>query len=235
MAGGSSPAIRPIGKSAVHRICSGQVIFDLSSAVKELVENSLDAGATTVEVTLRSYGEDSFTVADNGTGISPTNFQARIPPLLLSHLLLRSRDLVADRHVRFSGARSEAPHLQDLGLRRPRLRRHLRVPRGGAQLALRAGEADGRDEDQGRARRDAPGVRALGRGDQREEDGAAGRDRRDRREAVLHAAGPEQGVQQEHSEGVRESDLLAECELPHLISPCSFCGHFNLRKAHVCY
>uniref|UniRef100_A0A0D9VHR0 DNA mismatch repair protein S5 domain-containing protein n=1 Tax=Leersia perrieri TaxID=77586 RepID=A0A0D9VHR0_9ORYZ len=61
MAGGASPAIRPIGKSAVHRICSGQVIFDLSSAVKELVENSLDAGATTVEVTLRSYGEDSFT------------------------------------------------------------------------------------------------------------------------------------------------------------------------------
>lgn len=75
--GGASPAIKPIGKSVVHRICSGQVIFDLSSAVKELVENSLDAGATTVEVGLKAYGEEWFKVADNGSGISPSNFQAR--------------------------------------------------------------------------------------------------------------------------------------------------------------
>lgn len=42
--------IRPISKASVHRICSGQVIFDLTTAVKELVENSLDAGATNIEV-----------------------------------------------------------------------------------------------------------------------------------------------------------------------------------------
>jgi DNA mismatch repair protein PMS2 len=85
--GGASPAIKPIGKSVVHRICSGQVIFDLSSAVKELVENSLDAGATTVEVSLKAYGEEWFKVADNGAGISPSNFQARanqIPPFFQS-------------------------------------------------------------------------------------------------------------------------------------------------------
>ena len=42
--------IQPIDKSIVHRISSGQVILDLAIAVKELVENSLDAGASNIEV-----------------------------------------------------------------------------------------------------------------------------------------------------------------------------------------
>ena len=44
--------IRAIDKGVVHRICSGQVILDLATAVKEIVENGLDAGATTIEVRL---------------------------------------------------------------------------------------------------------------------------------------------------------------------------------------
>lgn len=72
-----SPPIKPINKSAIHRICSGQVILDLQSAVKELVENSLDAGASSIEVSLKEHGEESFKVIDNGCGISPSNFQAR--------------------------------------------------------------------------------------------------------------------------------------------------------------
>jgi DNA mismatch repair protein PMS2 len=42
MAGGDAPpggAMKPIDKAAVHRICSGQVVLDLATAVKELVEN----------------------------------------------------------------------------------------------------------------------------------------------------------------------------------------------------
>ena len=42
--------IQLIDSSIVHRICSGQVILDLATAVKELLENSLDAGASNVEV-----------------------------------------------------------------------------------------------------------------------------------------------------------------------------------------
>ena len=40
--------IKAIDKASVHQICSGQVILDLSIAIKELVENSLDAGATCI-------------------------------------------------------------------------------------------------------------------------------------------------------------------------------------------
>lgn len=46
----SSGRIKAISKSVTHRICSGQVILDLATAVKELVENAIDAGATNIEV-----------------------------------------------------------------------------------------------------------------------------------------------------------------------------------------
>ncbi|ODV95984.1 hypothetical protein PACTADRAFT_49407 [Pachysolen tannophilus NRRL Y-2460] len=66
--------IRQISTSDVHRITSGQVIIDLQSAVKELVENSLDANSTRIEITFKNYGIDSFEVTDNGNGISSRDF-----------------------------------------------------------------------------------------------------------------------------------------------------------------
>jgi DNA mismatch repair protein PMS2 len=44
----SGGAIKAIDQNSVHRITSGQVVIDLQTAVKELVENSLDAGATNI-------------------------------------------------------------------------------------------------------------------------------------------------------------------------------------------
>lgn len=40
--------IKAIDQSTVHKICSGQVVLTLAVAVKELVENAVDAGATSV-------------------------------------------------------------------------------------------------------------------------------------------------------------------------------------------
>lgn len=75
----NSPTISPINKGVVHKICAGQVILDLQSAVKELVENSLDAGATSIEIALKDYGQEWFQVIDNGCGISPNNFKVNTP------------------------------------------------------------------------------------------------------------------------------------------------------------
>ncbi|KAI9187937.1 ATP-binding mismatch repair protein [Blastocladiella emersonii ATCC 22665] len=56
------------------RICANQVIPDLATAVKELVENALDAKATSVEVRIHNYGLGGVHVSDNGSGIEPSDF-----------------------------------------------------------------------------------------------------------------------------------------------------------------
>ena len=66
--------IKAIEAKSVHQIQSGQVIVDLCSVVKELVENSLDAGATAIEVRFKNNGLDSIEVQDNGAGIAPENY-----------------------------------------------------------------------------------------------------------------------------------------------------------------
>ncbi|XP_078175861.1 DNA mismatch repair protein isoform X4 [Carex rostrata] len=101
---GSSRAIKPINKAVIHRICSGQVILDLSSAVKELVENSLDAGSTVIEINLKEYGEGHFKVIDNGCGISPNNFQS----LALKHHTSKISDFADLYSLTTYGFRGEA-------------------------------------------------------------------------------------------------------------------------------
>lgn len=68
--------IKPIETGSVHQITSGQVITDLRSVVKELVENSLDAGATSIEVRFANHGLDAIEVKDNGKGISPEDYDS---------------------------------------------------------------------------------------------------------------------------------------------------------------
>ena len=96
--------IKPIEARSVHQIQSGQVIVDLCSVVKELVENSLDAGATSLEVRFKNSGLDSIEVQDNGSGITRSNYES----LALKHYTskLSSYDDLSSLHT--FGFRGEA-------------------------------------------------------------------------------------------------------------------------------
>lgn len=51
--------------------------------MKELVENAIDAGATTVEVKIREYGLESIEVVDNGSGVEEHNFEGLSESIIL--------------------------------------------------------------------------------------------------------------------------------------------------------
>ncbi|CAH1998736.1 unnamed protein product [Acanthoscelides obtectus] len=73
---GPAPTIKAINRDTVHRICSGQVVLSLAVAVKELIENAIDAGATIIDIFIKDYGAESIEVQDNGSGVLKGNFEA---------------------------------------------------------------------------------------------------------------------------------------------------------------
>ncbi|KAF7663099.1 hypothetical protein LDENG_00219340 [Lucifuga dentata] len=100
----SPGAIRAIDKHSVHQICSGQVVLTLATAVKELVENSIDAGATSIDVKLKESGVELVEVSDNGKGVEEANFEG----LTLKHHTSKLRDFSDLIHVETFGFRGEA-------------------------------------------------------------------------------------------------------------------------------
>ncbi len=96
--------IRILDAATVGRIAAGEVVERPSSVVKELVENSLDAGATAVTVEIRGGGIDYLRVTDNGCGIEPGQVRLAFENLATSKL--QNAEQLDD--IRTLGFRGEA-------------------------------------------------------------------------------------------------------------------------------
>ena len=68
-----SDVIKLLPDSVANQIAAGEVIQRPASVIKELVENAIDAGATSIKIVLKDAGRTLIQVIDNGTGMSETD------------------------------------------------------------------------------------------------------------------------------------------------------------------
>src|SRR5262245_8879308 len=140
VASGTRTPIHRLDAETAAGIRAGEVVERPSSALKELIENALDAGATRVEITVRGGLEREFEVSDDGGGIA----REELPLALESHATSKLRHL------------DDLESLATLGFRGEALAAVSRVSR----LVL---ETRTRDESEG-SRLEAEGGETLGIG-----------------------------------------------------------------------
>ena len=94
--------IRPLSDNLIGKIAAGEVVERPAAAIKELVENSLDAGATAVTVEIREGGMTYIRVADNGCGIDESDIRMAFERHATSKIS-REQDLNAIATLGFRG------------------------------------------------------------------------------------------------------------------------------------
>lgn len=98
------PEIRVLPQEVADKIAAGEVAERPSAVVKELVENAIDAGATSIEVEIRKGGVEYIRICDNGCGMEPDEAETAF----LRHATSKLRNIEDLYSIGTMGFRGEA-------------------------------------------------------------------------------------------------------------------------------